>query len=186
MKNSKLRAYRTLALIRSRRQETFDRQRVQEQATLAGMVEAAHEKADAVEQAVQKLDDQVARIAGLLVSGNRFQVADFIGQQDYQAWLEAKVTAAQAEQAQADAAVSAQQEVLQQARAAAARNQERRKRLDENIRQIGIDIDIAQMDSDDEEAEEATVTRRKMAALRALLDAREASLLSESERGGHA
>lgn len=187
MKNPKLRAYRTLASIRLRRHDTLDRQRILEQTTLASLTETAQEKAMAVGMAEQNVTDQIARIANLLVSGNRFQVADYIGQQDYQAWLEAKVVSAQDEQAQADAAVTRQQEVLQQARKEVARNLDRHKRLEENIRQICIDIDVAQMDSDDEEAEEATVNRRKMQAVRAASEARiaaEAQAL-EAEASGH-
>lgn len=171
MKNNKLRALRTLANIRLRRQDQLDRQRASEQATLASLVLAAMEKEDAVTVARQEVVDQIARIAELLRSGSRFQVADYLGQQDYQAWLEGKAVAAQAEKERADHAVTQQQEVLQQARAAAGRNLERRKRLDDSIRQIGIDADVAQMDSDDEEAEEATVTRRKLEARRAAVDA---------------
>jgi hypothetical protein len=171
VKNNRLRAFNTLATIRLRRHEALERQRVQEQAALASLTAAAEEKAGATAQAQSNVAQQVDKIAQLLVAGNRFQVADYIGQQDYQAWLEAKLAAARAEQTQAEAAVTRQQDVLQQARLAVARNLAQQKRLEERIRQIRIDIDVAQMDAEDEDAEETTVSRRKLQAAKAVLDA---------------
>ncbi len=181
MKNTKLRALRTLARIRLRRQEALDRHRVQEQLALASLVDAAQEKSEAVAAAKQDVINQIEKIAQLLVSGNRFQVADYLGQQDYQAWLQAKVVTAQSKQTEAQAAVTRQEEVLHQARVACARNRDRCKRLDDSIRQIGIDIDVAQMDSDDEEAEEATVNRRKLASHRMGGEIEEAGRTGEAQ-----
>lgn len=168
MKNNRLRAFGTLAAIRLRRHDVLERQRLQEQASCADLAMVAQEKAEAVALADGQVVEQVARIAQLLMCGNRFQIADYVAQQDYQAWLEKKADAARADQAQADAALSRQQEVLRQARAAVARNLAQRQRLEENMRKIRIALDAAQMDRDDEEAEEGSIVRRTLQATRAL------------------
>lgn len=171
-----LRAYRTLVRIRIQRQEALDRERTDAQAELARLGEAARETAQAFVTAQESVTGQVALLDRLTRSGNRFQIADYLAQQDYHASLEELAGQAHAENAKADAAVAAQQEVLRQARSAASMNLRQRERLEEKIRLILVQLDVAQMDAEDEEAEETVVTR-KLGRARAKSDA---------ARNGHA
>ncbi|MBC7500357.1 MAG: hypothetical protein H7315_07655 [Herminiimonas sp.] len=170
MKNIQLRAYKTLVTIRMRRQESLDKARLEAQSELSRLAEAAEEASGEVDKAQEKVAAQVALINRLTQSGNRFQIADYLAQQDYQSALEADVVTSLSKKAEADGAVKAQEQVLQKARAAGSANTRQRERLEEKVRLIKLSMDVAQMDSEDEEAEEAVVTRKLIQKIRAAAD----------------
>ena len=160
MKNSPVHAYGTLVRIRVRRQEALDQACRTAQVALEERRTAARDTAHAFGEAANDVDTQIRLIERLTQSGNRFQIADYLAQLDYQASLEQKVGLARAENERAETAITEQTEALQQARADASMNLRRRERLEERIRAILLQRDIAQMDADDDEAEEAVVTRK--------------------------
>ena len=59
---------------------------------------------------------------------------------------------------------------IKKARAAGNANTRQRERLEEKVRLIKLSMDVAQMDSEDEEAEEAVVTRKLIQKIRAAAD----------------
>ena len=171
MKNLALRAYRTLVRIRVRRQEALDETRIEAQQELMRLAEAVDEKLQELDDASERVANQVRLIDDLVQSCRQFQIADYMAQQDYQASLENIVRSCATAHEQAIAQVDAQQLVLEDARKAANANIKRRQRLEEHIRKIVLDIDVRQMDSDDEEAEEAVVMRKLMKNTAATADA---------------
>ena len=171
MKNLALRAYRTLVRIRIRRQEALDQTRIEAQQELLRLADAVDEKLQELDDANERVANQIRLIDDLVQSGRQFQIADYLAQQDYQTSLEGIARACVGAHEQAVAQVDAQQVVLEDARKAANANIERRQRLEEHIRKILLDIDVRQMDSDDEEAEEAVVMRKLMKKTAAKADA---------------
>ena len=177
MKNSTVHAYSTLVRIRVRRQEALDHACHAAQAALEERRAAARDTAHASSEAENNVHTQTRLIEHLTRPGSRFQIADYLAQLDYQTSLEKKVGLAHAENERADNAVKQQAQALQLARTNASMNMRRRERLEERIRTILLQRDIAQMDADDEEAEEAVVTRKFV---------KTAQLVSGSDAAPHA
>ena len=162
MKNVELRAYRTLVRIRIRRQEALDKARMDAQQELLRLNGTVKEKSQERDDANERVASQIQLIDELVQSGQQFQIADYLAQQDYQSSLEEIVRSCVSAVEEANANVTAQERVLAEARQVANANADRRLRLEERIRKILIDIDVRQMDGEDEEAEEAVVMRKLM------------------------
>ena len=171
MKNIQLRAYRTLVRIRIRRQEALDQERIDARHVLQHLVGVVEEKLQKVEDSRERVTDQVSLIDDLLKSGRQFQIADYLAQQDYLASLEEVVKAGMIAYEEAVAQVAAQEQVVEDARIAANANADRRKTLEDRIRKILVEIDVRHMDNEDEEAEEAVVTRKLMKKIAAVQEA---------------
>jgi nucleoid-associated protein YgaU len=171
LKKNQLKSFRTLLALRTRRQDGLDRARTEARLECERLTVLAQDAATAIVTAQEGVDRQIDLIDRLTQSGNRFQIADYLAQQDYRTVLEEKVGVARNEAAQADAAVQQQTEVLRQKRTIAARNVKRCERLTQKIADGMKKLETEQLDNEDEEAEEAVVTRKRLLAERARRDA---------------
>lgn len=171
MKKAELHAFRTLIRIRKRRQEGLDRLRIDAQHELTRLMQAVEEAEQIRLEAAQRVTAQSRLIDKLTEPGSKFQVADYLAQEDYRTLLEQKAVVEQTNVNQARAAVVQQETVLASARKAAATNTRQQERLEERVKAIVAEIDIKKMDDEDEEAEEAVVTRRLLKLRKVAQDA---------------
>ena len=142
MKIPQLRAYRTLVKIRILRQKGLDQTREDTRLELLRLITLGDQAGVALADANEKVTSQIDLIERLTQSGNRFQIQEYLAEQDYQATLEARSAIALGKKEAAAAAVSQQEDHLRQARSACAANIRQRERLDEKIRQILLEMAI--------------------------------------------
>ncbi|MES2831678.1 MAG: hypothetical protein V4695_06775 [Pseudomonadota bacterium] len=171
MKKAELHAFRTLIRIRKRRQESLDKVRVEAQHELSRLMEAVNDAKQILLEAEERVVTQGRLIDKLTEPGSKFQVADYLAQEDYRTFLQQKAVAEQTNVNQAKAAVVQQETVLASARAAAATNARQQERLEERVKAIVAEIDVKKMDDEDEEAEETVVTRKLLKVRKADQDA---------------
>lgn len=162
MKKIQLRAYRTLVKIRLLRQKRFDQVREDAQLELTRLIAAGDEAGAVLAAADVSVASQINLIDRLTEAGNRFQIQEYLAQQDHRGTLEARSVLARSKKEEADAAISQQEIALRNARAACAENTRHRERLDEKIKLILLEMAIKKMDDEDDETEEAVVMRKLM------------------------
>lgn len=170
MKKIQLRAYRTLVKIRTLRQKGLDKVREDIQMELTRLIELGDGAGAELAAADARVVSQINLIDRLMQSGNRFQIQEYLAQQDYRTTLEAHSAAARCNKEQADAAVGQQEDSLRAARAACATNTRQRERLEEKIRLILLELAIKIMDDEDDETEESVVMR-KLIQIKSVADA---------------
>ena len=161
MSAAKTRTLRVLVRIRTRRQESLDEACVDAQLDLKKLTTACEEAAQRVGTAEASKAAQHEKIEQLTTSGNRFQIGHYLEQQDYLATLQGEAHKLMQAEEQAQKAMQMQAEVLKQARRAAAHNTHQRERLEEQLQKILQSMDSAELDRQDEEAEEAITARTR-------------------------
>lgn len=163
MNANKLPALRTLVKIRLKRQEVLDGLKIQARAELDGFMESRDSAATALDIGTGRVEQQAAKLEALTKAGASFQVSEYLAEQDFLDTLSAESALLQSKLTAAELAVVNQDRVLKEARLAASRNEKQREQLLEKIASLLAEIDIAQMDRQDEEAEEANIvlTRRR-------------------------
>jgi len=171
MKKAELNAFRTLIRIRKRRQESLDKVRVEAQHELTRLMETVSEAEQIRLEAEERVVTQTRLIDKLTEPGSKFQIADYLSQEDYRTFLQQKAVVEQTNVNQAKAAVVQQETVLANARIAAATNARQQERLEERVEAIVAEINVKKMDDEDEEAEEAVVTRKLLKVRKADQDA---------------
>ena len=177
MSKAKVRTLRALVRIRIRRQEAFDRACVEAQSELKIAILAAEDAGRVLSDAEENTSAQNLKIEQMTTSGNRFQIGHYLDQQDYLSTLQQEAQRLGEEDERANEAVQAQAEVLRQARSAAAHNIHQRERLEEQLAKTTQAMDCADLDQQDEEAEEAITAR---------LRRQHAKTQAESAPGDHA
>lgn len=171
MKKAELHAFRTLITIRKRRQEGLDKVRIDAQRKLNELIEAVDAAKTVQREAEGDVVAQNTLIDKLTEPGSKFQIADYLAQEDYRSLLQQKVLTEQTNVNQAEAAVVQQETVLDDARAAATANVRQQERLEERVKSILAEIEVKKMDAEDEETEEAVVTRKLLKVRKAAQDA---------------
>ena len=163
MNASKLPVLRTLVRIRLKRQDVLDGFKIQAQDELRRRTEAVEAAATASSQGNDRRDLQIAKLEALTTTGARFQVGQYLAEQDFLSTLSEELLQLEARFAVAQTAVVDQHTVLKKAQVAASHNETQREQLKAKIASIIAKIDTAQMDRQDEEAEEANIvlTRRR-------------------------
>ena len=159
MSARKVRTFQALVKIRLRRQETLDEVTANAQRELKRVSQAVKDASTAVSAADEEVSQQIARIDLMTALGSRFQIGRYLEQQDYLVTLIQEAQQRQSEEANALASMEAQTGILKRARAAAARNAAQHEKLAEKLKKTLQAIDCAQLDAQDEEAEEAIIAR---------------------------
>lgn len=176
MSKGKVRTLRALVRIRLRRQEAFDRTCVEAQLELKQVTLALEEAGRAVHAAAENTATQHAKIEQLTTSGARFQIGHYLEQQDYLSNLQQEASRLTHSEDQARVAMQDQTDVLKQARRVAAHNTHQRERLEAQLEQTLQTMDCAELDRQDEEAEEAITARIRR---------QQEKIQAESARGDH-
>ena len=163
MNANKLPALRTLVKIRLKRQEVLDGLKLQAQEELKRLMESLDSAVTALDIGTGRVEQQAAKLEALTQAGARFQVSEYLAEQDFLGTLSDESAQLQSQLTSAEKAVADQDRVLKEARLAASRNEKQREQLMEKIASLLAEIDVAQMDRQDEEAEEANIvlTRRR-------------------------
>lgn len=157
MNASKLPALRTLVRIRLKRQDVLDGLKSHAQDELKQRMKMVDAAATALSQGNDRLDLQTTKLETLTTAGARFQVSQYLAEQDFLSTLSTESLQLEAKLTDTHAAVASQHIVLKKSRTAASHNETRREQLEAEIVSILARIDIAQMDRQDEEAEEANI-----------------------------
>lgn len=165
MSRLEIRALRSLIKISFRRQENLDKVRLQANEELIRLSELAQQCTLEVENAAERVMIQTMVIDKMVTSNSRFQVGDYLAHQDHQATLQEKMGLAHDSQTKAETAVSRQKEVLDAARRAADKNLKQRERIQEKLNALLEKINVKNMDDQDEEAEEALASRKRLLKL---------------------
>ena len=167
MNADKLPALRTLVKIRLKRQAVLDGLKTQAQTELTRLSGALDSASAALAVGTELVAHQTEKLEAMTTAGACFQVNEYIAEQDFLGTLSAESAKLQSQLSVAESAVAKQEQVLKEARRAASHNEKQRVQLEERISSILAEIDVAQMDRQDEEAEEANIIlkrRRQQAA----------------------